>query len=122
MYINPIKNIDGSHTCLIGGGIPPKDWAFVPENIEIPDSFPFVNIEIVEVTYPESKKVELVYVGDDVVRKETVIPAYIQLEVVSMTPGEEIILPEPEPIVTQLDIIEAQVAYTAMMTDTLLEE
>ena len=33
-------------------------------------------------------------------------------------------LPEPEPIVpapTQLDIIEAQVTYTAMMTDTLLE-
>lgn len=30
---------------------------------------------------------------------------------------------QPEPIVvpTQLDIIEAQVAYTAMMTDTLLE-
>ena len=28
-------------------------------------------------------------------------------------------VPEPEP--TQLDIIEAQVTYTAMMTDTLLE-
>ena len=31
----------------------------------------------------------------------------------------ESVLPEPEP--TQLDIIEAQIAYTAMMTDTLLE-
>lgn len=30
-------------------------------------------------------------------------------------------LPEPEPQPTQLDIIEAQVTYTAMMTDTLLE-
>lgn len=29
--------------------------------------------------------------------------------------------PEPEPKPTQLDMIEAQVAYTAMMTDTLLE-
>lgn len=28
-------------------------------------------------------------------------------------------VPDPEP--TQLDIIEAQVTYTAMMTDTLLE-
>lgn len=28
-------------------------------------------------------------------------------------------IPEPEP--SQLDIIEAQVTYTAMMTDTLLE-
>ena len=37
-------------------------------------------------------------------------------------PGE---MPEPEPEAepepTQLDIIEAQVTYTAMMTDTLLE-
>ena len=31
-------------------------------------------------------------------------------------------LPEPEPAEpTQLDILEAQVTYTAMMTDTLLE-
>ena len=28
---------------------------------------------------------------------------------------------QPEPTPTQLDIIEAQVTYTAMMTDTLLE-
>jgi hypothetical protein len=28
--------------------------------------------------------------------------------------------PEPEPQPTQLDIIEAQVTYTALMTDTLL--
>ena len=28
---------------------------------------------------------------------------------------------EPTPIPSQLDIIEAQVTYTAMMTDTLLE-
>lgn len=30
-------------------------------------------------------------------------------------------VPEPEPEPTQLDRIEAQVIYTAMMTDTLLE-
>lgn len=30
-------------------------------------------------------------------------------------------LPEPTPEPTQLDIIEAQVTYTAVMTDTLLE-
>ena len=29
--------------------------------------------------------------------------------------------PEPEPELTQLDRVEAQVTYTAMMTDTLLE-
>ena len=30
--------------------------------------------------------------------------------------------PEPEPEPTQLDRVEAQATYTAMMTDTLLEE
>ena len=30
-------------------------------------------------------------------------------------------LPDPEDTPTQLDIIEAQVTYTALMTDTLLE-
>ena len=30
-------------------------------------------------------------------------------------------LPVPEEVPTQLDILEAQVTYTAMMTDTLLE-
>ena len=30
--------------------------------------------------------------------------------------------PEPEPEPTQLDRVEAQAVYTAMMTDTLLEE
>ena len=34
---------------------------------------------------------------------------------------EEIAQPEPVLAPTQLDIIEAQITYTAMMTDTLLE-
>ena len=42
-------------------------------------------------------------------------------EVVSFTATEIPFIPEPEPQPTQLDMIEAQVTYTAMMTDTLLE-
>ena len=120
MHINPIKNFDGSHTSM-AGGIPPEGWVFVPDNIDIPNSFPFVNIEIAEVKHPENRKVELVFVGDEVVQKEKIIPAYTQLEVISMTEGEEIIFEQPE-TPTQLDRIEAQVTYTAMLTDTLLEE
>ena len=42
-------------------------------------------------------------------------------EIVSFTATEIPVLPEAEPEPTQLDMIEAQVTYTAMMTDTLLE-
>ena len=41
-------------------------------------------------------------------------------EVVSFVATEIPVFPEPEPEATQLDLIEAQVTYTAMMTDTLL--
>lgn len=71
----------------------PKGWAIIPENMDIPAAYPFVNIEV----------------SDGVVT--------------SMTAGK---VPEPttasEPPPTAQERLEAQVAYTAMMTDTLLEE
>ena len=76
--------------------IPPEGWAIIPDDMEIPESFPFVDIET------EQQEDGYFYVT-------------------SMTARE---VPEPEPIEeqpSQLDIIEAQVTYTAMMTDTLLE-
>ena len=39
---------------------------------------------------------------------------------ICITPTEIPVFPEEEPQPTQLDIIEAQTMYTAMMTDTLL--
>lgn len=69
----------------------PGGWAVIPDDMRIPSTFPFVDINV----------------EDGVVT--------------SMTAG---IVPEPEPEAepepTQLDMIEAQVTYTAMMTDTLL--
>ena len=68
----------------------PEGWAVIPDTIKIPETYPFVNITV-----------------DDGV-------------VTSMTAGT---MPEHEEVdvePTQLDIIEAQVTYTAMMTDTLL--
>lgn len=41
-------------------------------------------------------------------------------EVVAFTPLEIPEIPEPKPEPSQLDLIEAQVTYTALMTDTLL--
>lgn len=73
----------------------PTGWAVIPSDLETPN-FPFGNITVDDSTPPH---------------------------VTSWTAGE---LPEPEPEAepepTQLDRVEAQVTYTAMMTDTLLEE
>lgn len=103
MYICVEKNADGSHDYQIGGALE-NGYAVVPSYMEIPDSFPFVNIEVDYVTKPSFDD------SGDITR----------LEVISMTEGEEIIIETPE-FVSQIDIIEAQVTYTAMMTDTLLE-
>ena len=71
----------------------PAGWAVIPPDMEIPETFPFVDIEV------------------------------DGQAVTSMTAG---VVPEPEPQPTpeptQLDRVEAQATYTAMMTDTLLPE
>ena len=90
--ITPLSN--GAHNNQTSSAIkaPPPGWAVVPKGMEIPETFPFVGIEV----------------KGNVVAK--------------MTAG---VVPEPEPETTpeptQLDRIEAQSAYTAMMTGTLLE-
>jgi hypothetical protein len=97
--IAPLEN--GAHrNQTIGNGFYfsklPAGWAIIPADMETPN-FPFGEVEAEEIN------------GKMIVTK--------------WTPGEmpePVPVPEPEP--TQLDRIEAQVAYTAMMTDTLLEE
>ena len=73
----------------------PEGWAVIPDDMETAN-FPFGEVTAEEV--------------DGI------------MTVTSWTPGE---MPEPEPEVepepSQLDVLEAQVTYTAMMTDTLLE-
>lgn len=71
----------------------PEGWAEVPSSIEIPDTFPFVDIEV------ENGVVTSMTAG--------------------VVPEPE---PEPEPAPTQLDRLESQITYTAMMTDTLIPE
>ena len=45
MFIQIEKNPDGSHAFQVGGSLE-KGWAVIPEYIEIPDTFPYVNIEV----------------------------------------------------------------------------
>ena len=98
MYVEIKKLSNGSHIFQDGGPLF-DGWAIVPENIQIPDTFPYVNIEVEQVERNGKK----------------------YMEVISMTAGERLV-EETVETPTQLDRIEAQVTYTAMLTNTLLEE
>lgn len=111
IFIQIEKNPNGSHAFQHGGTLQ-EGWAYWDTDaVPLPESFPWVDIAVEDVTHPEVKDEE----NGKVLEAE-----YKQMEVVSATDGEVI---EVEPVVlpTQLDRIEAQVAYTAMMTETLLE-
>ena len=71
MYIQINANTDGSHDYQIGGALE-NGWAVVPSDMQIPDSFPYVDIIVETVTIPSIDG------GADITRQE----------VVSMTPGE----------------------------------
>jgi len=95
MQIIEIKALEnGAHNNQTSDAItsPPPGWAEIPAGMAVPETFPFVEIEVEK----------------NVVTKMTA----------GVVPEPE---PEPTPEPTQLDRIEAQSAYTAMMTDTLLE-
>ena len=91
-YICTNKNPDGSHAFQLGGNLE-DGWAAVPDGMEIPASFPFVNIETALVTHPAVT--EAAGNGDVIV----IIPEYTRMEVTSMTEGEEtpVEIPENDP-------------------------
>lgn len=97
MRIIEIAALDnGAHRNQNGGlSVVPSGWAVIPDNM-VCENFPFGEVEVAEID------------GVMTVTKWTA----------GAMPEPE---PEQEPEPTQLDIIEAQVTYTAMMTDTLLE-
>lgn len=86
--------------------VPPTGWAMIPDGFPLPATFPRLG---------SVETAELPCTREELGEQRT----YTVLTVTAMTEGT---LPEPaaeQP--SQLDRIEAQVAYTAMMTDTLLE-
>lgn len=69
----------------------PEGWAIVPEGMEIPESYPFVHIEVDETQTPPV--------------------------VAGMTPGTvPPPAPEPEPEPSETEILRADVDYLSMMT------
>lgn len=121
MFICIERNPDGSHASQFGGSMQ-EGWAYWDENVvPIPASFPYVDIEVIEVHHEAvttTKKI-MDEEGNQFDKTIVLVPEFTQLEVVSATECE--IPDEPEPEATQLDIIESQITYTAMMTNTLLE-
>ena len=96
MKIIEIKTNElGGHDNQYFHGVVPSGWAAIPADMEC-KNFPFGDVEVAEIN------------GVMTVTKWTA----------GVMPDPE---PAPDPEPTQLDIIEAQVTYTAMMTDTLLE-
>jgi len=96
MRIIEIAALDnGAHRNQSGGlSVVPDGWAIIPVDM-VCENFPFGEIEVAEVN-----------------------------GVATVTKWTAGVMPEPDPVdpePTQLDLIEAQVTYTAMMTDTLLE-
>lgn len=93
--ISALSNGAHRNQAVSGGITPPDGWAILPETLETPN-FPFGTLTIDNSTPPM---------------------------VTSWTAGEiPTPEPKPEPEPSQLDRVEAQATYTAMMTDTLLEE
>jgi hypothetical protein len=109
MFIQTEKNPDGSRAFQCGGDLQEGQAYWNTDAVPLPERFPWVEIEAQEVSH------EAVMDGEKVL-----IPAFTRLEVVSAENGEEIKV-ETVASPTQLDRIEAQVTYTAMMTDTMME-
>ena len=113
MFIYLEKNPDGSHAFQYGGTLQ-EGWAFWDvETVPTPDTFPFVNVEVEEVTHPAVVVKKNVEVDGEIVTKEIVLrPEFTQLEVVAATEGEEIVLPEPESEPTTEEILNAMLGVT----------
>ena len=94
IQIEPLKN--GSHIHSIETKYKhEKGWAVIPNDMATPN-FPFGEVTV----------------------DETQTPPVVTGWTAGTIPEPD---PEPEPEPTQLDRVEAQATYTAMMTDTLLE-
>lgn len=104
MFIKIDKNPDGSHAFQIGGVLE-DGWAFVSDELERPNTFPYVDIVTETVTYPATDDHE----------------EYSRLEVISMTDGEVIPVEEPDTGLTQEERITALEEENEMLKECLLE-
>lgn len=92
MFVKIEKNPDGSHEFQSGGNLE-NGWAIVPPTVEIPNTFPFVNIEVAEVIHPA---VTVNKVVEGVEKTMILVPEITQLEVITMNAMD--VPEEPAPV------------------------
>ena len=92
LEIKALEN--GAHNNQTYHGVLPDGWAVIPDGM-VCENFPFGEVEAEEINGV--------------------------MTMTKWTPGEMPEVEETEEQPSQMDILEAQVTYTAMMTDTLLE-
>ena len=141
--VNLTANPNGSHNDHRADHITtvPDGWAMIPDDFKLPASYPFGDITAEEKTYTREVEVQKEvtktrevpryddegnmlavmvteeYTGTEIV---TEYHEYTMMTVTAMTDG--VVPPAPEPEPTAEEKRDAQIFYTAMMTDTLLEE
>lgn len=139
--VNLTTNPNGSHNDHRADHITtvPEGWAMIPDDFQLPASYPFGEITAEEVTYyrevevekevTKTREIETIDLEgnpttftEEYKEMERVIEEqpYTMMTVISMTEGEVPAAPDPTP--TQAERFEAQLTYTAMMTNTLLPE
>ena len=137
--INLTANPNGSHNDHRADHITtvPDGWAMIPDDFKLPASYPFGEITAEELTYTREVEVQKKVIktldtgmvdGDgnpimeDYTEMETVkeTQEYTMMTVTAMSEG--VVPPAAEPEPTEEEKRDAQIFYTAMMTDTLLEE
>ena len=126
---------NGAHRNQNNASVLPDGWAVIPEGVTAPDTFPFVGLEVEEVTHYRAIEVEKEVIktrevtavnenGEDVTTTEeytetevvTEQEPYTIMTVTGMTAGE---VPEAVPAEiapTEVEQLRADVDYIAIMT------
>lgn len=94
MLISMIKNPDGSRATILCDSMTfMEGWAYLPDEMLVPDTFPYVDIETEEIFYPAVTEEEIVIIdGEEKIEVKEIYPAHSRVEVVSIsesfpTPG-----------------------------------
>lgn len=79
-YIKINRNENGSHNNQFGGAFPGEGWAIIPEEMTIPSSFPFVDIEVLENIVVSMKEKEVPFYEPSITLTEIILSTLVDQE------------------------------------------